>query len=97
MRAGRALQCDPPIEVYRRPATVFVGGFVGSPRMNFADGTITGTGDRARLRVFGTILELEGVARPGERPVAFELSGRVPVSLANYAQLRLPSPLGVRR
>ena len=35
MRSGRVLQIGAPMEIYRRPATAFVGGFVGSPRMNF--------------------------------------------------------------
>jgi ABC-type sugar transport system ATPase subunit len=34
MRDGRVEQVAPPLEVYRRPATAFVAGFVGSPAMN---------------------------------------------------------------
>jgi sn-glycerol 3-phosphate transport system ATP-binding protein len=34
MNAGRAEQIGRPIEVYERPATVFVAGFIGSPAMN---------------------------------------------------------------
>ncbi len=34
MNAGVAEQIDTPLEVYRRPATVFVAGFIGSPAMN---------------------------------------------------------------
>ena len=33
--AGRIVQIDRPTEIYRNPATRFVGGFVGSPPMNF--------------------------------------------------------------
>ena len=35
MHGGRIVQCDTPTNVYSRPATAFVGGFVGSPPMNF--------------------------------------------------------------
>ncbi len=35
MNAGRAEQIGAPIDVYRRPATTFVAGFIGSPPMNF--------------------------------------------------------------
>ena len=35
MHAGRIVQIDAPAEMYRHPATRFVGGFVGSPPMNF--------------------------------------------------------------
>jgi ABC-type sugar transport system ATPase subunit len=34
MREGQVEQIGPPLEVYRRPATVFVATFVGSPAMN---------------------------------------------------------------
>jgi multiple sugar transport system ATP-binding protein len=34
MRSGRVLQVGTPREVYERPATSFVGAFVGTPRMN---------------------------------------------------------------
>jgi multiple sugar transport system ATP-binding protein len=35
MNKGRIEQVGTPIEVYRRPATRFVAGFVGTPSMNF--------------------------------------------------------------
>jgi multiple sugar transport system ATP-binding protein len=34
MRAGRVLQLASPREIYERPATSFVGTFLGAPRMN---------------------------------------------------------------
>src|SRR5271155_5733080 len=33
MHEGRIVQMAPPVEVYRKPRTVFVGGFVGNPPM----------------------------------------------------------------
>ncbi|TVX99622.1 sn-glycerol-3-phosphate ABC transporter ATP-binding protein UgpC [Mycolicibacterium porcinum] len=41
MRDGRIAQAGPPEEVYRRPADTFVATFVGSPKMNLIDGTIS--------------------------------------------------------
>jgi len=35
MRDGQIVQAGPPLEVYDRPASTFVGGFLGSPPMNF--------------------------------------------------------------
>jgi multiple sugar transport system ATP-binding protein len=35
MEGGRIVQVDTPTAVYSRPASTFVGGFVGSPPMNF--------------------------------------------------------------
>jgi multiple sugar transport system ATP-binding protein len=34
MRAGRIEQLAPPLEIYQRPASAFVAGFVGTPSMN---------------------------------------------------------------
>ncbi|MEQ8355610.1 MAG: sn-glycerol-3-phosphate import ATP-binding protein UgpC [Kiloniellaceae bacterium] len=46
MNAGHAEQIDSPMEVYERPATLFVAGFIGSPSMNFLPAQISedGTG-----------------------------------------------------
>jgi multiple sugar transport system ATP-binding protein len=40
VRHGRLQQFAPPKEIYARPANAFVGGFMGSPAMNFLAGTI---------------------------------------------------------
>jgi sn-glycerol 3-phosphate transport system ATP-binding protein len=40
MNAGIAEQIGAPIALYERPASVFVGGFIGSPAMNFLPGRI---------------------------------------------------------
>ena len=40
MNQGVAEQIDTPIEVYKRPATRFVAGFIGSPAMNFLDARV---------------------------------------------------------
>ncbi len=41
LRAGKVEQQGSPIELYDNPDNIFVAGFIGSPRMNFIDGTIT--------------------------------------------------------
>jgi multiple sugar transport system ATP-binding protein len=38
LRKGVVQQIDTPFQVYQNPANVFVGGFIGSPGMNFMDG-----------------------------------------------------------
>jgi multiple sugar transport system ATP-binding protein len=40
MRDGLLQQVGPPREIYDRPANMFVGGFLGSPGMNFLRGTL---------------------------------------------------------
>jgi multiple sugar transport system ATP-binding protein len=39
MHQGRIVQAASPMDVYRDPATHFVGGFIGSPPMNFLPAT----------------------------------------------------------
>ena len=40
MRAGRVEQVGGPLDVFDRPANRFVAGFIGSPSMNFLEGTV---------------------------------------------------------
>ncbi len=40
LRAGRLEQFGRPLDLYNRPANLFVAGFIGSPRMNFLDGEV---------------------------------------------------------
>jgi multiple sugar transport system ATP-binding protein len=44
MKDGRISQCDTPTAVYDHPASEFVGGFLGSPPMNFLSGTVSADG-----------------------------------------------------
>jgi ABC-type sugar transport system ATPase subunit len=48
LNAGRIEQVGSPMDLYRNPATPFVAGFIGSPRMNLY------TGDTARAMRCGT-------------------------------------------
>lgn len=41
LRDGRIEQVGAPLELYRDPDNKFVAGFIGSPAMNFVDGTVT--------------------------------------------------------
>jgi multiple sugar transport system ATP-binding protein len=45
MRAGVVEQIDTPINLYDRPANRFVAGFIGSPSMNFVEGSFIQNGD----------------------------------------------------
>src|SRR5436305_5263562 len=40
LNAGRIEQVGAPLELYERPATLFVAGFLGSPPMHFLKGTL---------------------------------------------------------
>ncbi|MBN1872355.1 MAG: sn-glycerol-3-phosphate ABC transporter ATP-binding protein UgpC [Candidatus Omnitrophica bacterium] len=40
MRDGVINQCDTPMKIYDKPVNKFVAGFIGSPPMNFMNGTL---------------------------------------------------------
>ena len=44
MRDGRVQQVGTPKEIYEHPANVFVGGFIGTPPMNFIHGVVSEEG-----------------------------------------------------
>jgi multiple sugar transport system ATP-binding protein len=53
LRDGVLQQIGPPQEVYDHPVNMFVGGFIGSPAMNFYDAKLTGTADNMIVELFG--------------------------------------------
>jgi ABC-type sugar transport system ATPase subunit len=50
MHAGRLEQVAPPLELYARPATLFVAGFIGSPAINRLAGRVDRDGSASRFR-----------------------------------------------
>ena len=50
MHAGYIQQIGTPIEVYSRPDNIFVASFIGSPTMNFMDGSLETEGDQLYFR-----------------------------------------------
>jgi multiple sugar transport system ATP-binding protein len=40
MKDGVLQQCDKPMEIYTKPANMFVAGFIGTPSMNFLEVTV---------------------------------------------------------
>jgi multiple sugar transport system ATP-binding protein len=51
MREGSIVQVADPMVVYDRPATEFVGSFIGSPPMNFLKGTTAARNGSARVMI----------------------------------------------
>jgi multiple sugar transport system ATP-binding protein len=79
MNDRRIQQVGPPMEIYNRPANLFVAQFVGSPAMTVADAELVGTGEHAALTLGdGTMIETavrrdalpQGALRIGLRPEA---------------------------
>ena len=44
LQAGRVEQVGSPLDLYLRPANIFVAGFIGSPRMNLLPGMVASVG-----------------------------------------------------
>ena len=68
---GRIVQFGSAADLYDHPASLFVAGFIGSPRMNFLPGHLAEvTADRASVRLGdGSLLAASvdaGSARPGD-------------------------------
>ena len=57
MREGRVVQCDTPMAVYDRPATAFVGSFIGNPPMNFLRGRVEGSNGHRRVVIGESVIE----------------------------------------
>jgi multiple sugar transport system ATP-binding protein len=82
MHDGVVEQIGAPLELYDRPQNLFVAGFIGSPAMNFLNGTIRANGALAFEGANGVRLPLAAVpagsdGRPviyGIRPEHFVLS-----------------------
>ena len=50
MRDGLIQQIGSPLELYDMPANKFVGGFIGSPAMNFFEAELNGSGEKVSLQ-----------------------------------------------
>jgi sn-glycerol 3-phosphate transport system ATP-binding protein len=70
MNRGHAEQIGAPTDVYERPATVFVAGFIGSPGMNLLEGRISDDGARFDVAGNGPPLPLAGVSCIGREVAA---------------------------
>jgi multiple sugar transport system ATP-binding protein len=55
MRAGHIQQIGTPLELYHRPANMFVAGFIGSPAMNLLRGQLVRADGGAAVRLAGGV------------------------------------------
>jgi multiple sugar transport system ATP-binding protein len=68
MKGGLIEQVGTPDEVYNRPATSYVAGFIGSPTMNLVPVELDGDGREAVLRLpDGRLLQVPGTHLPAAR------------------------------
>ncbi|RFU44913.1 ABC transporter ATP-binding protein [Paraburkholderia sp. DHOC27] len=99
---GSIAQIGAPLELYHRPASRFVAGFIGSPRMNFLAGkvaaidangvsvTLDSGGETVRVNVDGAALKVGQPVTFGVRPEHLELeaasSSTAPSAATTQAQ-----------
>jgi multiple sugar transport system ATP-binding protein len=66
MRGGVIQQIGAPAEVYARPANVFVAGFLGSPGINFLEGTLERGANGVEFRSGEIVIDASRYAFAGE-------------------------------
>jgi multiple sugar transport system ATP-binding protein len=98
LKDGTLQQVAPPMELYRRPQNQFVASFIGSPSMNFVEGTIARDNGSAEFVAPGMTIPLppaafrEGRVVLGVRPHDVDIDG----AMGGGAQgiVSLVEPLG---
>jgi sn-glycerol 3-phosphate transport system ATP-binding protein len=95
--AGKAAQLGTPMEIFDRPASVFVAGFIGAPAMNLLPARLAQDGTAAALPT-GLLLPFLDGRRPGQNGRAL-LVGIRPENLLESAaglalKVDLVEPLG---
>jgi sn-glycerol 3-phosphate transport system ATP-binding protein len=87
MNAGRIEQVGAPIELYERPATLFVAGFIGSPPMNLIEvDYLRNRGDDLHLPM--------GTDLCGIRPDTIQVTDPGEPSVRLHATVELYEPIG---
>ena len=93
MDRGEIVQVGTPMEVYERPSTRFVAGFIGAPRMNFVPAAVAADGAGLRLDIAG----LAPWSVPPSQRARFAkfAGGRVELGIRPEHFLEAPGPEGV--
>src|SRR2546423_9174283 len=65
LKEGVLQQVDTPMKLYEEPANKFVAGFIGSPGMNFFEGTLTRIGSGGMCTFQGADLAIRGPCEAG--------------------------------
>jgi multiple sugar transport system ATP-binding protein len=106
MRGGSIQQLDAPQTIYNKPRNLYVAGFIGSPSMNFLNGSIEGAGAKAAFRLGDIAIPLKSYkadealsARPailGVRPEHIRINGAAEdgATAAYPADVDIVEPMG---
>jgi multiple sugar transport system ATP-binding protein len=101
MHDGVVQQVGTPLEIYDRPANVFVASFIGSPAMNFVGGTLARSGADAAVRIWDVTLPVDHAGTmadgtavlAGIRPEHVEVSSDPAAGAAGRVELIEPMGL----
>jgi multiple sugar transport system ATP-binding protein len=85
LSTGRIEQVGAPLELYHHPCNLFVGGFIGSPKMNFIEGTIVEVGPPVIVALPGDVKLRVSVNASGASPGAKVTLGIRPEHFATEA------------
>ena len=75
MHGGIVQQVGAPLELYDRPANLFVAGFIGSPGMNFFEGHYFAAGEGAELKL------ANGTSLPARRAAGLESGAKATLGI----------------
>jgi multiple sugar transport system ATP-binding protein len=96
---GRVEQFGAPLELYDRPANLFVAQFIGSPAMNIVAGALERTGDSSWVKALGQRWPVESsggadgqTVKYGIRPEHIGLAGQGGGGIA--AEVIVVEPMG---
>ena len=67
LREGYVEQVGAPLDLYHKPANIFVAGFIGSPAMNFMDGKVSGISEKAVELELNSHLKVQVPCQPGDQ------------------------------
>ncbi len=98
LRAGVIEQYGSPMHLYDDPDNVFVGGFIGSPRMNFLEGSVTSTkGKTVNVTLDGFSSTKFSMPVSGEVPVKGTkiLAGIRPEHFSDSGKVKLKTKIDV--
>ena len=88
MDQGEILQAGPPLEVYNRPRSMFVAGFLGSPAMNFLPAKGPIAPGSSQVRVNGSEVAIPALRESLDHEEAVLGARPEHISLADDAGLR---------
>jgi len=66
MKDGFMQQAGTPEEIYHNPVNLFVADFIGSPSMNFVEGSLIVDNEQVKFKTAGFEIDFGGLIKPGQ-------------------------------